>query len=109
MRTAGQGRPPGKRRTPSVKQRLLEAYTALFVGHGSKEDAQMVLTDLATFSGFFQVAPPGTGSDALQYAEGQRSVFGHIFGNLNLPNEEREALYRAALSEAITNHREGEL
>ena len=77
------------------KQRLTDAYVSLFGGRGSREDAELVLLDLAYESGYFFV-DDGSASDAkLRHDSGKRALFGRIARYLNLSAQELAELQRA--------------
>lgn len=59
-------------------QRVVEAYTRLFEGTGDKKDADIVLVDLAAFTGFMTHTVPAMSEAAVRFAEGQRSVAARI-------------------------------
>lgn len=101
--------PRGLRRGRKARLRLIEAYRNLFAGSGSHEDAELVLTDLAEKSGFYQVTTAETTADALRFAEGQRALFKRIAAMLAMPPEALAELQQAAYRETITNTHEGEI
>ena len=88
---------------------LTQAYRNLFDGRATKQEAQMVLADLANHSGFYQVLPPGAGASELAEANGKRAAFGRLFRFLRLSTEELAELEQAARQEALADAREGEL
>lgn len=94
------------RRDPNARLELAEAYTRLFSARGSKEDAEAVLTDLMSFSGYFNVCPLG---ESVETHEGKRSVGGRIFSMVNMPDFERDALYQAARRDSMINQIEGDI
>jgi hypothetical protein len=98
---------PGLRRRLQARAGLGAAYRRLFSGSGSKADAEMVLADLASHTGFYRVTEPGAGS--LDFAEGKRAVFGRLFRFLRMTEAEIEALEEAARAEALADAREGEI
>jgi hypothetical protein len=81
--------------TAKRQMRLAEAYEALFGGRGSKEDAEIVLTDLAFESGFFFVDDGGATDAQLRHDSGRRFLFGRIARLMNLSPAEIAALQRA--------------
>ena len=102
---------PGKRRTAGAQQRLQQAYEALFSGNGSVQDAEIVLADIATFTGYNLITEPkGATSEELWYNEGRRSVAGRIVKFAALPGEARMQLAEAVRMEvAATNMEQNEL
>lgn len=80
------------------EKKLVQAYNEVF---GKETEAvEMVLADLASFTGFYGVAPPGTSGDALQYDAGMRAAFGRLFHFLSLSDEQLQALEEAARAES---------
>lgn len=65
--------------------RVKEAYKAFVDGRASRDDADLIMLDLAKVSGYYHVTPPGTSSDDVQRAEGARSVYARIVYMLNMP------------------------
>ena len=94
------------KRDPEARLDLAEAYTRLFAGAGGPADAQAVLVDLMAFSGYFNVC---TDIQNILYHEGKRMVGGRIFSMANLPDSERDALYRAARQSSLIDQTEGEI
>lgn len=80
---------------PEAKQRLQHAYDALFAGRGSKQDADIVLADLRSWTGFNTTHQHVVLPDQLQYESGRRAVYGYIDSFINATDEERNALDRA--------------
>lgn len=78
---------------PDDRLALSEAYTRVFhTGGASKEDREVVLNDIMSFSGYFGIT---TNAQDLFMAEGRRQVGGLIFSMTFMSDEEREALYQA--------------
>lgn len=69
-------------------RRAVQAYQALFNGHGSSQDADIVLADLAESSGFYRVTAGEMPADQVKFAEGQRSVFLNIYVALRTTEED---------------------
>ena len=86
-------------RTARAQQRLREAYEHLFTGQGSPEEAEMVLSDLARHSGYYNTASPDVSTEELWCREGKRELFGRILQFLNLPDEARDQLNAAVMRE----------
>lgn len=80
---------------------LSEAYQAVFAGNATKDEADIVLIDLALQSGFFQVDGPGVSADQRAYSSGQRSVYAVIHGHLSKGPREMQELHSAVRQEAI--------
>lgn len=79
--------------------RLQSAYAQFAAGNANKEDAEMILVDLATVSGYFAVNEPGVSNEALQNMEGARRVYGRIVRMVNMTSTELAALIEAATIE----------
>ena len=65
---------------------LTRAYRNLFDGRATKQEAQMVLADLASHSGFYQVLPPGGGGER---AGGSQRQAGRLRAAFSFPSPER--------------------
>lgn len=78
--------------------RLINAYLNVF-GRGG-EDIELVLVDLAAFSGFYQVEAGGVDADDLNHQAGRRAVFGRIFSFLTLTDDQLAAMEQASRDEA---------
>lgn len=96
----------GHRRGPEAQLRCRSAYQAVFRGHPTKEDQEIVLADLASYSGFFMYHPKEASDGDLRYGEGRRSVFGRVHGQLTMTVEQQQALQEAARAEAAANNQE---
>ncbi len=107
MRTASSPYKPGLKRGFNATKDTVQAYRAVFGGHGSKEETELVLADLANFSGFYQVTTPADGPEAVRYSEGQRSVFARILRFMRMSSAELAALEAAARAERLTDENEG--
>lgn len=73
---------------------LEAAYREVFAAHS--EASQIVLNDLAQFTGFYGVLPIGTAERDMQYREGSRAVFARIFQFLSQSTEGAGALDESA-------------
>lgn len=82
------------------EKRLQEAYARVFTGDPSSEDQELVLADLAFYSGFAMVTPPDASPDFLRHTEGKRDLFARIRRHLNLSHSDVLALENAARQEA---------
>jgi hypothetical protein len=103
---AGSHLPLGQRRSPKVKLDLAGAYRSLFFGNASAAQRDMVLVDLANFSGFYTVAPEG--SDLARH-EGRREVFARLYSMVNMTPDEQKAFETEARHQALIDNYEGEL
>jgi hypothetical protein len=80
--------------------RLIQAYRSVF-GRGG-EDVELVLIDLASFCGFYQVEQGGVSADELNHWAGRRAAFGRIFNFLSLSDAQLMAMEQAARDEAAS-------
>lgn len=101
--------PPGRRRGKDAERRLAEAYRALFDAKATKPQAEMVLTDLARVSGFFNTLGAPFSHDERAHFDGQRAVYGHIYRFLRMTEGEMRALQEAARVEALVDANEGSI
>lgn len=99
--------PRGYRRSATAQDDLSKAYQRLFTGHGSEQDAQIVLADLANWTGFYRVSGPGLSPDDRAYSDGLRAAFGRLFRFLRMSDDERRQLEEAARAEALVDAEEG--
>lgn len=82
------------RSVAETELRRIQAYNSVFLGNSTEEDRQIVLVDLADYSGFYRVTPPGAGD--VVFNEGMRAVYGRIFRHLRMSSEEIASLEIAA-------------
>lgn len=106
-RTVATQHAAGHRRSATAVLGLAAAYHDVF--SKADESTEMVLADLATFCGFYQVPPPGTTSDEMHRDAGRREAFARILSFLTLSSERMQALEEAARQEGETNQMEGPL
>jgi hypothetical protein len=99
--------PLGSRRGARAAEELSTAYKALFTGHGGKPEAEMVLADLANYTGFYRVSGPESSSDERAFSDGMRAAYGRIFRFLRMSEDEVRHLEEAARLEAVTSATEG--
>lgn len=93
-------------RGSEAELRLTLAYHNLF--NTANNDAQIVLADLADFTGFYRVNGQGIPPDDRAFSDGMRAAFGRLFRFINLTDEERTALVEAARNETLASSREGD-
>ena len=94
-------RASGHKLTSSEADRkLTEAYIATFSGHPTREDAEMVLVDMAVFSRYYEHMLPDVSTEALRHAEGRRAIMRRIVGFI-ADEKVLGELHVAALEEAI--------
>lgn len=97
--------PKGQGRGSQASEKLTKAYLDVF--GKDNESVEIVLTDLANFTGFYKVPPPGTPPETLLYEQGLRAAFGRLFHFLSLPPDRLEELEKAARAEALVDEEEG--
>lgn len=88
--------------TARTKLRLTEAYRNVFGGTGSKDNAAVVLSDLAKTSGFYMVTPATAPDNVRSYSEGRRAVFLRIQGHLRMTPQEIATLEEAVRLNVLT-------
>ena len=92
------------RNSSRSEYRLFAAYNRFRNGQANAEDAELMIADLANFTGFYRVSLP---DDALAFQEGKRAAFGRLFYFLNLSEAEARLLAEAARAETLADHTEG--
>lgn len=55
--------------------RRAQAAAKVFSGHGSREDAMIVLRDLMLATGYYEVSPFDMPDGQVKFSEGRRSVY----------------------------------
>lgn len=99
----------GQRRGARQTLVLSDAYKAVFAMRNPTPEAlEMVMNDLAEFSGYFAVSPRGSSEADVNYDNGQRSVFARIKSLTGLYGDDLERLRVAALLEMQISNEEGE-
>ena len=109
MATKSDALPEGQRRGAQALETLKDAYQALFSSQSNRAQAEIVLTDLAGYTGFFMVLERGAPESLLREQEGMRRVFARIHNFLHLTGDEARRLHEAARAEALINSQEGAL
>lgn len=105
QRSVSTNLPRGRKRGKVAEDRLVKAYNEVFkIG---REEAEIVLADLAEHSGFYRVTHPDAGN--LAFNEGMRAVYGRIHRFLRMSDQEFRDLEAAAREEAIVSSEEGEI
>jgi hypothetical protein len=101
--------PVGKRRGKVSNLTLIDAYRAVFKSDQIGVNAQidLVLSDLAEFSGYFAVPPEGTNLEGMFRDAGRREVFARILSLIGVSSEDRELIRAAALEELSISNEEG--
>lgn len=96
---------PGRRRGARARAELADAYREALAG----ERGQMIVADLAAFTGFFEVTAAHAPPEIRAFNDGKRAAFGRLFYFLNLSDEERASLMAAVRLETSTDASEGYL
>lgn len=87
------------RHDPAAQQaRVTSAYAALFSGNGTKDDADLVLVDLAAFTRYYDTATLGVAPAEAAAATQRRAVFQRIMDALALGGREPNGLLIAVLT-----------
>ena len=96
--------------TPKTLKRLMGAYERVFFERGaSREDQQIVLADLATFSRHFFVDGANASNEELREANGKRLVMGRII-RLGLGETgDLSALFKAVVRQTANDNKEKSL
>lgn len=91
---------PAHQRTSeaAVDQRLQQAYAAFFSGTPRREDCDIILADLAFYSGYYNTTSMETPADQVKYSEGRRDVFGRMVRYANMPLAELSELQKSVLA-----------
>ena len=97
----------GERRRAAANLALVNAYTAVFSGNGTSEEAEIVLADLANASGFYSVEDARVSDAEARQANGRREMMVRILSMTRLSSEQRNALFDAAQAEAQADEEEG--
>lgn len=79
------------------QERVASAYGALFSGNGTKDDADLVLVDLAQFSRYYDTANLTDAPAALAAATQRRAVMQRIMDALAFSGREPQGLLSAVL------------
>lgn len=96
---------PGRRRAALARLELASAYQAALSG----VNGRTVVSDLANFTGFFQVTEANAPPEIRAFNDGKRAAFGRLFLFLNLSDEDKARLLEAARLEQRTDASEGYL
>jgi hypothetical protein len=79
------------------QSRIASAYGALFSGNGTKDDADIVLVDLALFSRYYDTATMTDTPAALAAATQRRAVMQRIMDAMAISGREPQGLLSAVL------------
>lgn len=106
MHTLSQWFKPGDRRSEEAQEKLRRAYQSVFSGKPTKQEQEVVLSDLFSFGDLFTVALP---EENLSLREGRRQLAYRVFRFLELADAERTAIAVAAITESLVSDAEGNI
>ena len=81
-----------------MQNRVAEAYAAVFEGRGSRDDADLVLVDLAVFTRYLDTTPLDTPADIVKALDQRRAVFARIVEAVIGAGGNLDGLHRAVLA-----------
>lgn len=81
-----------------MQQRIASAYAAFAEGRASKEDADLVIVDLAVFTRYLDTTQLGTSNEVLRELNGRRAVFARIVEAVIGAGGKLDDLHRAVLA-----------
>ena len=99
----------GFRRKEEAKLKLTEAYEHFAEGTASRQDYELIMVDLAHYSGYFAVTAPNTPPDEVIRREGQRYVYERIMSFVCMTPGARDELQHAAAAEMAADRAEGKI
>lgn len=92
--------------SPQADLRLAAAYRAVFSANATREDAEIVLVDLALASRFYEHMAPDAPESGLRFVEGRRSLMRRVIGFIAdarvLGDLQIAALQEAIVTESTT-------
>lgn len=80
-----------------MQYRLVSAYGALFSGRGTKEDADLVLVDLAQFTRYVNTTSLATPADVVKALDQRRAVFARVVEAVIQAGGDMDGLHKAVL------------
>lgn len=98
---------PDRARGNEARLKLALAYHNVF--DTRKEDVQIILADLANFTGFYRVNGPDIPPDNRAFSDGMRAAFGRLFRFINLTDEEQAALVDATRAESLVSAKQDDI
>lgn len=87
-----------------AEQRLVIAWRRFRNGEASKEDAQLIMNDLAKHGGLFAWDFVPLPNEQSQFEQGKRSVVWRAFSYFNMSNEDISHLAQAVLRDERAEH-----
>lgn len=84
-----------------MQRRIASAYAAVFGGRGSKEDAELVVIDLAQFTRYLDTTQLGTSDEVLREINGRRSVFARLVEAIIGAGGNLDGLHHAVLATPV--------
>lgn len=97
---------PGQRRGDEAEAKLRNCYRAVFKGKPSRQEQEVVLSDLFSFGDLFT---PASQDEDLSLREGRRQVAYRVLRFLELEDAERTATAVAAVTETLVSDGEGKI
>lgn len=82
--------------------RLVGAYKAFAAGRPSTDDCEIIMVDLASWSGYYNTTSLDADTNQLRQIEGRREVFARIVRMADMPLKELRLLQAAVLQEQQT-------
>lgn len=99
----GKDDPAEMARGSKAQLALRSAYIAFRNGRATKQQADLIITDLAKYSGYYNTTSSSEPDHVLRHNEGGRELFGRVMRFMNPTLRELEALQRAVAEEMQTD------
>lgn len=96
-------------RGPWARQRQASAYQRFFDGMANKQDAELIITDIAVYVARFRSSGPEDELEHLKYWEGRRSVYDYLVRFRSMTEEQWQDLEQAVAQETMTSETEGDI
>lgn len=88
-------------RVTAMQRRIAGAYHAFAEGRASRDDADLVLVDLAQFSRYLDTTQLGVSNEVLREINGRRAVFARIVEAVIGAGGNLDGLHRAVLATPV--------
>ncbi len=96
-------------RGPWARQRQASAYQRFYEGTATKQDADLIITDIAVYVARFRSAGPDEELERLKYWEGRRSVYDYLMRFRSMSENQWKDLEEAVAQETLTTETEGDI